>query len=70
MKGTFPNDASPASINRAKVAPVSMVSIPRSLATAFRRAMSSGSSIPQFVPSKPMVSYSRGETISLPSRSA
>ena len=48
------------------MAPVSMVSIPKSLAIALSRATSSGSVSPQLEPINPMVSYSRGETISSP----
>ena len=47
-------------------APSSILSTPRSFAISFILATSSGSSNPQFVPRRQIVSYSIGETISLP----
>ncbi|KAF5031702.1 hypothetical protein DSECCO2_625010 [anaerobic digester metagenome] len=64
-----PNCPSPASMATPMAAPTSMVSIPRSLHIAFNFAIASKSPIPRFDPIKPIVSYSSGETIVLPSLS-
>ena len=69
MNFTSPNAPSPASISTAIMAPSSMVSTPRSLARKFIWASSSGSLSPQLVPRRPRVSYSTGETTSLPAAS-
>ena len=53
-------------MSTASMAPSSIVSTPRSLAMKLSAARSSGSLRPQLVPSRPSVSYSTGETTSLP----
>src|SRR5437667_378179 len=70
MNFTSPKTPRPASISTARVAPSSMVSTPRSFARKFIWARSSGSLRPQLVPRRPSVSYSTGETTSLPLASA
>ena len=53
-------------MSTASIAPVSIVSTPMSLQISLSPARSSGSVSPQLEPSRPSVSYSTGETTSLP----
>jgi len=66
MNLASPKAPRPASMSTASIAPVSIVSTPRSLQMKLSWARSSGSVSPQFEPRSPRVSYSTGETTSLP----
>src|SRR2546427_563907 len=66
MNFTSPKRPRPASMSTPIMPPSSIVSTPRSLATKLSWARSSGSVRPQFDPSRPSVSYSTGDTTSLP----
>src|SRR5687768_17864844 len=62
-----PQVMSPASAATPSAPPISIESRPRSLTCQFKRPMLSSESISRFVPINPIVSYSSGETMILPS---